>query len=220
MTRLHPLLLTALALLVGCAASGGGPAGSDESGAKAALGNDTEELDTGDGQGAGSPVDEDGSRFDTGAGQDLGGGSDAAQDGDTVEGGDAAEDAPEGPEGGLWPQDLVLRDEDGDGLWRAGEQAELQVSLHNAGEASYVELPGLRLGVESELVVVPEPEVWAWSIEPGESATLSFWLVASPTIDAEATVELTVSVTSQGCGADSHPCPDPNPASLWATLQP
>lgn len=218
MTRLHPLLLTALALLAGCAASGRGAVGTDESGAQDASGDVSEGLDqdTGDGQGAGAPDDEGGSAFDTGAGQDLGRGTGAVED----ENGDSAEDDAAGPQGGLWPQELVLRDEDGDGLWRAGEQAELQVSLLNAGEASYVELPGLRLGVESELVVVPEPEVWAWSIEPGESATLSFWLVASPTIDAETTVELTVSVTSQGCGADSHPCPDPNPASLWATLQP
>jgi hypothetical protein len=205
-TRLHPLLLT---LLAACAAPGAGTSKSSESGSQDVIGSaDAGQLVDSGGAEAGGVEEEDRGATDTGGGEDV------------ASGGDAVEDEAAGPQGGLWPRELVLRDEDGDGRWRAGELAELQVSLYNAGESSYVDLPGLRLGVESELVVVPEPEVWVYSIEPGTSATLSFWMVASPTLDAETAVELTVSVASQGCGPDTHPCPDPNPVSLWATLQP
>lgn len=212
--HVRPFFTVAVALLVGCSPSAesgkeSGAVAREE--AAASFGEDEDSaLDTED---TGDPG-EDAAEEPEGDGDDEGMTGDSGAGQDDVD----AADRPEGE--GLWPEALEVWDEDGDGIWRAGEQAQLRVELYNADGHAYTELPGLRLEVDGDAVVAPETEVWAWEIGPGETASLAFWLVASPALYEAAEVQLTVSVVSQGCGPDAHPCPDPNPASIRATIEP
>ncbi len=212
----------ALALLLAVVACGGaapadtGAAKGDDTGAFGSATGDLGEAETGT---APAPTDDDDPAEDTGSG-----GGDGAP-GDRGDGGDSDADLPEDDAesaeaaGGLWPDNPVIADENGDGRWQPGETAVLTVTLRNHSAAA-TELPGLVLTVEGTGVLVPESEAWVWSLEPGASAELSFWMVADPAIDAPHEVELRLSVSSQGCGPARHPCPDPNPLSVWARIAP
>ena len=73
----------------------------------------------------------------------------------------------------------IIFDENADGVWEAGEYANIQITYSNNGSADYFNYPGLTLESLSEYVTIDNTSDTFYGVFAGQSETYQFFAEAS-----------------------------------------
>ncbi|MCB9758359.1 MAG: hypothetical protein H6739_00825 [Alphaproteobacteria bacterium] len=109
----------------------------------------------------------------------------------------------------LYLSNPTLDDQTGDGVWRPGEEADIEVTINESWGEEYWHFPGIKVTVEPDAVTWILNEDWLFGIRADDTHTFSFHGVLAEDVEPGAVLELTAVVTSMDCPEEE--CPAPNP---------
>ncbi|MCP4805559.1 MAG: hypothetical protein GY884_09460 [Proteobacteria bacterium] len=117
------------------------------------------------------------------------------------------EDTADLPLATLLVSEGTVVDDDEDGFWAPGEDADVLVTLTNAGSESFPYYPGVVLTVDDADIELHNDDWYLYDLAAGASTTAVFEATAGGTMASETTVTFTASAHVLGCEEDE--CPDP-----------
>ena len=99
-----------------------------------------------------------------------------------------------------------FEDDDGDGRWSPGEDAEVLVELTNTGSEAYSWYPGVLLAVDDEGVSVEPDEWYLYELQAGETVTARFQASSEDSLEDGAEIGFTARADVMNC--EGEECPD------------